>query len=508
MAVNFAKRRVNLDLSPDRSFLPGALVMGLTFLVALFLLLLNSDLAGSYPYAFILPWLAALAVVLVSPSAYLYYRGKFSFDNPIVFATWSYFVPAFVIGGFVLAAGWSEPYFLVLIQDPAVDLPFTIVLIMAGFAGLSAGYFLPVGEKLGAVISRRLPSATHVPSSYLLPGLLLLGLGVANSFIALTLGLFGFQRADEISTYDGLIFLTTLFWLEASFLLWYVLFRQNRWNFTSWLVIMLLVGTAVSKALLAGNRGSLIQIFSTIVLAYILAGRQFKARQAAISGVLLVAMIIAGMIYGTTFRQVKGTEAAQSFDRYAENVFTTIDQLGRSDNTKLLEFGIRNLAERIDVLSTVAVVVSNYEKLAPYEASYGIDNNIWRDTTTFFIPRVIWPDKPVASEPRNYSALYFNFGENSFAITPIGDLVRNFGPWGVPLGMMFLGFILRVVYRALVEGQAHVTWRATLYFMLLTSVSYEAFYGTIIPYMVKFGFTAVIGVLIVNLFATRIKSDA
>jgi hypothetical protein len=43
-----------------------------------------------------------------------------------------------------------------------------------------------------------------------------------------------------------------------------------------------------------------------------------------------------------------------------------------------------------------------------------------------------------------------------------------------------------------------------LYFMLLTSVSYEGFYGTIIPSLFKVGFTAIIGVLLVTLIARRI----
>ena len=211
--------------------------MLLTLFAGGFLLLLNSSLAESFPYFFILPWLVALAVVLLTPSAILYYTGKFRLDNPIVFATWSYFFPAFVVGGFFLAAGVSQPYFLAYIQDPETDLPFTILLIILGYGGLSIGYFLPIGEKVGAFVGRKLPAASYKASSYLLPGLGLLVLGMINSVLATAMGLLGFQKAAEINSYDGLIFLTTLFWLEASFLLWYVLFRQKVWNFTSYLVV-------------------------------------------------------------------------------------------------------------------------------------------------------------------------------------------------------------------------------------------------------------------------------
>jgi hypothetical protein len=209
------------------------------------------------------------------------------------------------------------------------------------------------------------------------------------------------------------------------------------------------------------------------------------------------------MIYGTTFRNIKGSESSQSLGLYTNNVFDTLEEVGRRDNAHLLEFAFANLAERLDAVSSVAVVVSTYEQLAPYEESYGLDNNIWKDTTTFFIPRVVWPDKPLSSEPRRYSDLYFNYGDNSFTITPMGDLLRNYGVIGVPIGMFLLGIILRAIYRTFVEDQPRVLWRATMYFMLLMAVSYESFFASIIPYLFKIGVTAIVGVLLVNVLARR-----
>jgi oligosaccharide repeat unit polymerase len=107
----------------------------------------------------------------------------------------------------------------------------------------------------------------------------------------------------------------------------------------------------------------------------------------------------------------------------------------------------------------------------------------------------------VASEARNYSDLYFDYGENSFAITPIGDLVRNYGPVGVPIGMFLFGIIIRFIYRALIEDQPQLIWRSTLYFMLLMAISYEGFYGLLIPFLFKVGVTAIVGLLMAGLIA-------
>ncbi len=203
------------------------------------------------------------------------------------------------------------------------------------------------------------------------------------------------------------------------------------------------------------------------------------------------------MIYGTTFRNVKQTESQISSDQYIDNIGRTFEVLTEQDLTKLLEQGVTSLAERLDAVSPLAVVVSNYEQLAPYEESYGLDNNIIKDTLTFFVPRALWKDKPLASEPRKYGDLYFNYGDNSFTITPMGDLLRNFGVLGIPLGMALLGFCLRIIYSALVEERAFSFWRLTLYYVCLSSVVYESFYGGILPILVKNAAVTIIGLIIV-----------
>jgi hypothetical protein len=505
-AASQIKQRIRPQSDP--SPLPGIAVMGVTAGVAVILLLVLTGAFESYPYLYLMPWLLGLAAVMIAPNLYLYYKGQFSFANPIVFATFSYFFPAFVIGGIFFAGGWSQPYFVQLIQDADYNLPLTVVLVGIAFIGLTAGYMLPIGRKVGVFISDRLPLADYQPRSFITPGLILLGLGVMNTVMAFALGLFGYQKGDEINSYDGLVYLTTLFWLQASFLLWLVIFRQKTFKVTFIPVIALLVVTSLSKAIFAGNRGSIVQIFSVVVLAYILSGRKFGLRQGAIAGVILIVGLMIGMIYGTTFRAVKGTEAQQSAGQYAENVLNTFDQVGRNDTWSSIEFAFSSITERVDILSTLAVVVSNYEQLAPYEEAYGIDNNIWVEATTFFIPRVIWTEKPTVSDPRRFSDLYFNFGESSFGITAVGDLLRNFGIIGVPLGMLLLGLILRVIYVALIEGRPSIIWRQTVYFMLLATLSYEGFYSTIIPGLFKVGVTAVVGILIVSLIAKRSDRSA
>lgn len=485
----------------DRTFAPGLIVMAVVLVVTLIVFVLNSDLTLSFPYLYLLPWIIGLTIVFSIPMLVLYRQGKLTLFNPLVFAAWSYFFPAFIIGGFMLTAGWSQPYFLSFIQDAEYNLPYTTVLIALGFSGLALGYFSPFGSRAGSVISDHLPKLDYASSALIIPGIFLLILGILNSAAALALGIIGYQKADVIESYEGIVFLTTLFWLQGTFLLWFIIFKRGRVNIISVSIGAFLFIASISKALLSGNRAGLLQVFIVFALAFLLSGRTLNVKQTVTAAGVMLLCLVVGMVYGTTFRNLKGSESQVSIDRYTDNIFDTFDEVSKFNLKSSLEFGLMGLAERLDTLSSVAVVVSNYEELEPYEESYGLDNNIWKDLSTFFIPRVVWTEKPVASEPRKYSDLYFNYGENSFAITPMGDLLRNYGPYGVPIGMFLFGIVIRFIYRSLIEDQPRLIWRSTLYFMLLMAISYEGFYGLLIPLLFKVGITAIIGLLIVSLIA-------
>jgi hypothetical protein len=450
---------------------------------------------------YLFPWCLATGVVIAAPSVYLFYKKRFDPFHPLVFAAWSYFFPGFFLGGLMLTVGLSEPYFLSYVQDEQYDLPLTFIYIMLGYAGLTLGFALGWARRFGSWVGNRLPTWEMQTSTVPFAAIVLLILGMANTIIAFAQGLLGFQRVQSIASYDGILFLLSLFLLEAIFLLWLYIFRSQRLGFGQLLIIALILFTSFTRSAFQGNRGSLVGLLLLIAFAFAYSGRKLTSRYYAVGSVLLVVAMVAGMIYGTTFRSVKGSEEQVDLGQYAAVVGATFDKLAEQDVGTILTNGFSALAERLDSVSSLAVVVSNYEALAPYEESWGINNNIYVDTITFFIPRVVWPDKPISIEPGKYADLYFNYSENSFTMTPMGDLLRNFGPWGVPLGMIILGMLIRVIYAVFMENRPFSFWRATVFFMVLTTISYEGTYGLIIPYMFKIGVTAFLGILVVVFFA-------
>ncbi len=495
---------------PDRKtnlLFPIALLWGLGLIFIIGFYIVDASLNNSGTKFYLLPWTFLTGAVVIAPSVYLFAKKKFDLFHPLVFAAWTYFFPAFFIGGLILSGGFSNPYFLNFIQHEEYDLPLTLVYVMLGYGGLTLGFYLPLGRKIGEMISRRLPVWNWKPEQVIKPGLILLGLGLANTILAFSVGLLGFQRVDEIGIFDGVIFLLTFFWLEAAFLLWLSVFRAERLNFNHYFVIAVLLITSLTKSAFQGNRGSLIQLFILVAFAFILSGKKVLLKHKIWGGILLFGALFIGMIYGTTFRTIKTTEERIGMEQYASNVFETFEKISDQDLGANLERGFFALSERFENVSQLAVVVSNYEALAVYETQYGLDNNIWKDSVAFMIPRLLWQDKPVATDPYKYGDLYFNFGANAFTLTPMGDLLRNFGPIGVPIGMIILGIFLRLIYATLRENQDFSFWRATMYYMLLTGISYEGSFGLLIPYNIKIGLVSALGLFIVWFLIRSMRSS-
>jgi len=378
---------------------PVAFLWGLALIFIIGYLLVDASLSSVGTKYYLLPWTFLTGAVILSPSVYLLFKRRFDPFHPLVFAAWSYFFPAFFIGGLILASGFSNPYFLTFIQNEEYDLPLTLVYVMLGYGGLTVGFYLPFGRKIGEFINRRLPVFNWTPEHVIKPGLLLLGLGLANTVLAFSIGLLGFQRVEEIGVFDGVIFLLTFFWLEAAFLLWLSVFRSRRLSFNHYIIIAILLVTSLLKSAFQGNRGSLIQIFIMVTFAFVLSGRKITFKHKIWGGFLLVFALLVGMIYGTTFRTIKTTEEKVSMDQYASNVFETFEKITDQDIGANLENGFLALTERFENGSQLAVVVSNYETLANYEAGYGLDNNIWKDSIAFLVPRFLWQDKPLATDP-------------------------------------------------------------------------------------------------------------
>jgi hypothetical protein len=243
--------------------------------------------------------------------------------------------------------------------------------------------------------------------------------------------------------------------------------------------------TAVFMMIIQGGRSSLLYFGVLAIAAFAIVKGNVKAKHWAVFAGVLLICLVAGFLYGTKFREMKGHADRVSVAEYGSIAVDSIGQLGTGNPVQEITDSSAMLAMRLEIVSALAVVVSNHEALANYEAAYGLDNNIWTYTWTAFIPRFIWKDKPIVADGYSYNELYFDHGGYGLSITVIGDLLRNFGPVGVPLGMILLGFGLRVFYSTLVEGVPFSIWKVSLFFIVITKINFDSFYGEILPLVIR-----------------------
>lgn len=485
--------------------LPALALWGTGLAILLGLLWYESGLERSIERYYLLPWCAVAAVVVAGPTIYQIYKRELDLFHPLVFGAWSYIFPAFVIGGIILAFGWSDPYYLVFIEDAPYNLPLALVYVIVGYAALCVGFYLPVAKKMVDKVESYLPQWDWKPNEVWVPGILLILAGFGVNIIGFIQGLFGFQRVDEIGIFDGLLFFLVLLLSEGTVLLWLGIFQADRKHGLYYLIFFLLVLVVPFRMAIQGNRGTLLSSVIPIGLAFQYSGRRLKAKHSAIIAAAIVAAVFIGMVYGTAFRNIKGSEARAEAGEYVEQVILTLDYLATRDTGKILYESTLHLAERLDNLSALAVLVANYEHLEQYEESFGIKNNIVRDAYTSLIPRFVWPNKPPTSDARAYSDLYFNYSENSFAVTPFGDLLRNFGPFGLVLGMLVLGIYLKFIHLALIDTPNPRLWKKVAYYGLLTVVSYEGFFATIFPSIIRSTFVLAASLFLVHVVIEQMR---
>lgn len=501
----------NFNFRPPKRtnlLVPIVALWGIGMTLVFVFLVISGGFGETFGDYYLLPWAVLAGAIVLSPSAYYYYHGTFDLFHPLVYGVWSYIFPAFILGAFIITADMTNTYVLLYVTEPEYNLPLSLFYIVIGFIGVVIGYYLPINKLFVKKLENYLPKPEWTLEDIWVPGLLLVMFGLGINILGVLQGLLGFQRIDQVGMFDSLVGFLTIVFTVGFVMLWLGVFQtpKNKRTGIFYIVLILLIALIPLRQALQGGRSGLMVSVIPIAMAFWYSGRKLKWQHSAVFGVTLFLAISIGIIYGTTFRQIKGSEARIDAGDYVGQVAETLDYLARTDSSYILSEGTKSLAGRLENLSSLGVVVANYEKLEPYEESYGLKNNIVNDLLTSLIPRFVWADKPNTSDPRAYSDLYFDYGDNSFAITPFGDLLRNFGVIGIPLGMMIIGIYLRIIYSYLIDTPEPRIWKKVAYYPLLTVVSYEAFYAIFFPTMIRVTLIVAVSLSIAGIFFRKSKS--
>lgn len=106
------------------------------------------------------------------------------------------------------------------------------------------------------------------------------------------------------------------------------------------------------------------------------------------------------------------------------------------------------------------------------------------------VPRALWPDKPVLQDSLEFSHTYWEVPQTVTTSTPLtqpGDLLRNFGPVGVPVGLGVWGMIVAIFTRICLKRRSP---RAEMIY-IASLVSWITFVESDLPQLIAAAFRSV-----------------
>jgi hypothetical protein len=122
---------------------------------------------------------------------------------------------------------------------------------------------------------------------------------------------------------------------------------------------------------------------------------------------------------------------------------------------------------RMALINSVAVVLRDVGRWVPY--AHG--ETLFTPAVTFFIPRVLWPDKPYFTMGREFAETFRVVAildrDTRVAVTVPGELYWNFDLPGILIGMALWGVALRFLYRRYGEALALDPVRRAIHIVLL-----------------------------------------
>jgi hypothetical protein len=427
-------------LEPIQRFHP--LKAGLLFLTAA-LISLSIPFAG-HASLYLLATLMFLCFLV--PAWYTWQQGRFDAFETVNALGLLHFVY------FGLAAVWTaaDPSGLAYDVYLVPYLPQAALYALLGYLALLAGYFGP-WHRPGA-----LPDAEEMPRGVmfvLLPGVLGLIGGLAESVLTQRFWL-GVSVRGLVSPLAQLGPLFLFGWA----MVWMLVFSGRATRGQRWLLAFFLPAMAVIVLLSLTDKSLAMTLVGVPVIALWYARRKLPWRSLL---VLLLVLVFVVFPFYNTFR---------SLDPYLPAVTRaemTYEIIRHWDLHQYVDASIGTVKMRLALINSVAVVIRDVGRWVPYAKG----KTLFMPTLAFFIPRVIWPEKPVWRMGRDFGetfrVVHILDQRTNIAVTVPGELYWNFDLPGILIGMALWGLALRWLYRRYGEAAGLDPVRRAVHIVLL-----------------------------------------
>lgn len=475
----------------------GVSVVGVVAVVAVAV-----GLRPESPYPYLLPWIvltaAALVAILLTPPPD---RRDDPLD-PIVVAVVTFFAPFSVVGGLLLAGGWATTSYTDRILDPRVNLPLAQVYMTVGVVALALGTRLGVARRLAGLADRRLPSLGLRPNRIAWGVVALHAVGLVAAYWSFRDGFGGYQTVSGGPAGAAPAYLATILVPAriAVGMMWALEPRRS-----ARLVALVSVAALPVEMALGASRATVVVAALAVGFGALAGGWRPRFGRVVLGAVAAVVVLSFSVSFATSFRALKSPAGVERTVGLDDQLRFAADALGETvrRGPLIVPDALETAAARLESTGQVAVVVSQYRSLRDEEIAVGIDDSVVDSLVSGLAPRLLWPGKPDPPDPRALSAIYFPIVENSYATTPVTDLLRNFGPVGVPVGMGVLGVALGVLGGFRRARASSIATNMVVGAILIRAVSYEGFFGAIVSDSVRIGLVAAAGAVVLRALSGR-----
>ena len=371
---------------------------------------------------------------------------------------------------------------LALTDDPTSFLRSALAYMAVGWTAVLVGYYIPLGGSINKRL--RLPGwLVGECRVTLIPVAVVFVLGVVFNLIVFRAGAFGSSLSEMTGDLYVVSFLRPLSKVMSMAFFLFIFGAARYRGKGGWRAAA--IGSGIIVIGFTSISGSRAALFSTMILATMayFYGRYGRIGVRRLVPFLLVSLmaLIVGMLVITQFRNVR----TQTYGDLPVSVEETISLMGSAVQysggllfSEQASFVGTALLDRFIGIDTLGVTLARASSLKPAEKAAGINNNIVNELVLGFIPRTIWPDKPVVGEfGLAFTRIYLDSPyRSSNGPTMFGDLFRNFGFLGVPLGMFLVGLYLRILYGSLIQRGILSAFAPLFYVSLYGAFNWEATY--------------------------------
>jgi len=271
--------------------------------------------------------------------------------------------------------------------------------------------------------------------------LILYGLGLSAFVVLFSGGLaLRFQpspdRASQ-SFYSQFLLLGTLR-LYALFL---ALANKDR-SILSLLLALGLLVTEASLGFLIGSKQAIFQTLLAVVLVYhYVLQRDWRRIVLVIGVVFLFGFFPLVQNYRAVYKAVFGFRPDPTLGDIVGAASELPDELGDSSSNWVYDT-VEGIGKRANNLDSLTMVIRYVPEVVEFQRGTTL-NLIFAG----FIPRPIWPDKPVLKLGRFMTTdIVGSDSPTSKPVTDVGEFYLNYGILGVPIGMFLLGMTFRAIY--------------------------------------------------------------